>query len=462
MATSLKADQDILVTLIPRLLRNLACMLVRLIPLVLVVLCVLASPVLAVENEEDVAPIAPTEPLKFDDALRLSLQQSPQLVSSAVEIKVKRLDVWDTRADLLPDFYLTSNVRLNNPDDRTSKPISFDFSFGSYDPIAAYFSIESKQLLTDYAVLEHLSVIDDVFGSIGKVYMMADFLDKLKQSYVKGVELANQNKAFATKRYNEGWGIALDVLIADKALKEAQQNRDEADSDRLVALDRLKGFLGLMPEQAVNLDLKDTRKQLLRDFDFRNVSLEYAIENSLKLKKSRIEVSLQKDKLTLAYARYFPQYSFGINREYSSRSNNDIYMATIGFVVPLWDWGERYRNVVREKRNIRKSRAEYRTKTLEFRSDFLDLRNDSLKLAADLKLAHNDAEIDALKKQKAEIQFKSGSLQFPQYIEALQSSLATRTVLLSKEFEYDLKLFEFRKFTGHLYTSYVDAAKYSH
>ncbi|TVM33114.1 hypothetical protein DQK91_13220 [Oceanidesulfovibrio marinus] len=463
MAISLKADQDILVTLIPRLLRNLAYILVRLVPLVLVLLCVLASPGLAAdENEEDVAPIVPTEPLKFDDALRLTLQQSPQLVSSAVEIKVKRLDVWDTRADLLPDFYLTSNIRLNNPDDRTSKPFSFNFSFGSYDPIRAYFSIESKQLLTDYAVLEHLSVIDDVFGSIGKVYMTLNFLDKLKQNYVKGVELANQNKAFATKRYNEGWGLALDVLIADKALKEAQQKRDQADSDRLVALDRLKGFLGLMPEQAVTLDLKDARKQLLRDFDFRNVSLEYAIENSIELKQRRIDVLLQKDKLTLAYAKYFPQYSFGINREYSSRSNNDVYMATIGFVVPLWDWGERYRNVVREKRGIRKVRAEYRTKTLEFRSDFLDMRNDALKLATNLKLAHNEAEIDALKKQKAEIQFKSGSLPFPEYIGALQDSLSARTVLLSKEFEYDLKLFEFRKFTGHLYTSYVDAAQYSH
>ncbi|TVM17319.1 hypothetical protein DPQ33_09030 [Oceanidesulfovibrio indonesiensis] len=425
-------------------------------------LLVCAAPVGAAEDDENVKPQVPTEPLNFDNALRVSLQQSPHLVSSSVEIKVKRLDVWDTRANLLPDFYLTSQIRLNNPDSRTSKPFSFNFSFGSYDPIAAYFTIESKQLMTDYAVLEHLSVIDDVFASIGKVYLTVEFLDDLIQSYADSIELARQNKAFATKRYNEGWGLALDVLIADKALKEAEQRREQARADKLLSMDRLKGFLGLMPEQAVTLDLNNIRRQLLSNFEFNSATLEYAMENSIDLKQKRIEVQLQKDKLTLAYAKYLPNYSFSINREYSARDNTDIYLANVGFVIPLWDWGERYRNVVREKRKIRKANAEYRTDTLDFRADFLEKRNACLKLAEEVKLAHSEAEINALRKQKAEIQFKSGSMQFPQYIDALKNSHSARTALLSKEFEYDLKVFEFRKLTGHLYTSYVDAAKYSH
>ncbi|MFW5735044.1 MAG: TolC family protein [Oceanidesulfovibrio sp.] len=431
-------------------------------PLVLLLLCVCAVPALAAEDEEDVQPYAPTEPLGFDDLLRLTLQQSPHLVASSVEIKVRRLDVWDSRANLLPDFFLTSTVRLNNPDDRTSKPFSFNFSFGNYDPIAAYFSIESKQLMTDYAVLEHLGVIDEVFASIGKIYLTVDFLTDLEQSYVDAIELARQNKAFATKRYNEGWGIALDVLIAEKSLKEAEQQREQARTDKLLAMDRLKGFLGLMPEQAVTLNLENMRRQLLGTFDSNTATLEYAMENSIELKQERIEVALQKDKLTLAYAKYLPNYTFGINREYSARDNTDIYLANIGFVIPLWDWGERYRNIVREKRNIRKARAEYRTKTLDFRSQFLEKRSDCMELADSVKLAHSEAEITALKKQKAEIQFKSGSMQFPKYIDALRSSLTARTALLSKEFEYDLKVFDFRQFTGHLYKSYVDAAKYSH
>lgn len=434
----------------------------RWVPIVFLMLLVCAAPAWGAEGEEDVQAYVPTEPLDFDSALRLTLQQSPHLVSSSIEIKVKRLDVWDSRANLLPDFFLTSQIRLNNPDDRTSKPFSFNFSFGSYDPIAAYFSIESKQLMTDYAVLEHLSVIDDIFASIGKVYLTVEFLEDLEQSYLDSIELARQNKAFATKRYNEGWGLALDVLIADKALKEAEQLRDQAQADKFLAMERLKGFLGLMPEQAVTLNLDSIRRQLLNKFDSRTATLEYAMENSITLKQKRIEVQLQKDKLTLAYAKYLPSYSFSINREYSARDNTDIYLANVGFVIPLWDWGERYRNVVREKRNIRKARAEYRTDTLEFRTEFLEKRNDCMDLAEGVKLAHSEAEINALQKQKAEIQFKSGSMQFPSYIEALKNSLSAHTALLSKEFEYDLEVFEFRKFTGHLYTSYVDAAKYSH
>ncbi len=405
--------------------------------------------------------VAPEGPLTFNDCLRLALRQSPFLVSSALEIKVRRLDVWDSRADLLPDLYVNSSIRLNNPDDRDSEAFSYDISFGSYDPIRAYFSIGSKQLMTDYVILEHLRVIDELFYNIGIVYIALHHLGRLEAVQQDALDWARQNKAFATKRYNEGWGTALEVLIADRTVTEAEQKLEKFDADRRLVLEQLKGILGLMPEQALAVDVDDIRQQVLAGFSYRDATIELAAANSLSLKKKQIEVELQEDSLVMAYSEYMPKYSFGINREYNTVEDEDVYLASIGLVVPIWDWGERYRGVIREKRKITQARSELRVATLNLRRTIMETKARCKELDNAIKLFTASAEVEELNRKQAEIQYKSGSISYDAFVQRMKQSLDTRSTLLAQEFEYDKAVFNLRQLSGLLYSAYVDAASFT-
>ncbi len=403
---------------------------------------------------------AESAPLAYRQAVSHALQHSPYFVPSGLEIKVKRLDVWDQRMQLLPDFFVNTSIRLNNPDDRDSDAVSVSFSFGDYDPLRAYFSIGAYELMVQRSILEHIEVIDEGLYSLAQIYVGMDVWNRASLIHDEIIETARQQKAFAVQRYNAGYGSTLDVMMADRQLEDAINQKRVNETQHLRAQARLKGFLGMPEEQTLVLDLDNAVGQVIGNFDPNTVTFAMAQRNSLMLQKQQLDKQLQTYAVRLAYAKFLPKYSLGISREYSSNDDSDVYIASVGLTIPVWDWGERYRGVIREKKVTRQLQAKERIKTLDLKSTFGEAVAKCADVTEELKLTSSAAEIASLERQRAEIMYRSGSIEYPEFNKAVERDLETRLALLSKEFEYDQAVLELRYLSGDLHASFLDVATF--
>lgn len=410
-------------------------------------------------DEPPPAPV-PSHPLAFRDSVGLALSNSPYFVPTGMEIKVARMDVWDKRMDLLPDFFINTTYRVNNPDDRNSQPFQMQFSFGQYDPLQAYFSIGAYKLLVQRAVLEHLEVIDKGLHSLAQIYLGLDVWNRASLIHDEIIETARQQKAFATQRYNSGYGSTLDVMQADRHLEQVVNQKRKNEASHIRAQERLKAFLGVQPAHVLHLNLDQAVKQVLGDFNPQTVTFESMRRNSPKLRIKEVEAQLQRYQLRMAYAKYMPKYSFGVGREYSTQDNKDVYIATVGLTIPVWDWGERWRGIAREKERSQQVAAERRIKTMDLNQEFDEAKAKCLDLSEDMKLASSSAEIARVERQRAEIMYRSGSIEFPDFNKVVEKDLEMRLAVLSKEFEYDQAVLKLRHISGDLYTTYVDVADF--
>lgn len=414
----------------------------------------------AADGEQPPAPI-PTHPLTYKECVALALQNSPYFVPSGVEIKVKRLDVWDKRMELLPDFFVNTNMRLNNPDGRNSSPLSVSFSFGQYDPLQAYFSIGAFKVMVERAALEHVKTINDGMYSLAQIYLSMQLWSRASLIHDEIIEASRQQKAFAVQRYNAGYGSTLDVLQAEREYENAINQKRKNETSHQRAFERLKSFLGAPREQALTLNLEDTVKQVTGEFNPRSITLETAKRNSLELQMRRLDKTLQGYQVRLAYAKFLPKYTLGLSREYSALSNSDVFVASVGLSIPVLDWGERYRGVIREKRRVVQAKAEERIKTLDFEHEFYTAKGAVDDASEELKVVATTKEIAGLERQRAEIMYRSGSIEFPEFTRTVERDLEARLVALSKEFEYDQAVLKLRYVSGDLHSTMLDVATYN-
>ncbi|WP_460031739.1 TolC family protein [Megalodesulfovibrio paquesii] len=393
--------------------------------------------------------------------MSLALQNSPYFVPSGVEIQVRRLDVWDKRMDLLPDFYVNTGIRLNNPDGRDSSPFSVSFSFGNYDPLEAYLSIDAYKTMVQRAALEHVKTIDEGLYTLAQIYLSMNLWNRVSLIHDEIIDNARQQKAFATQWYNAGYGSTLDVMQAERQYENAVSQKRKNEAIHMRSLDRLKGFLGAPQDQPLTLNLEDTVKQVTGEFNPRVITLEAAKSNNLDMQMRQLDSELQAYRVTMAYARFLPDYSFNISREYSSYSNSDEVLVSIGLSIPVLDWGERYRGVIREKKRVVQTKAKDRIKTLDFENEFVEAQNEVASAADELKVMASSKEIASLERQRAEIMYRSGSLGFPEFSVAVERDLSARLAALSKEYDYDLAVLKLRYKSGDFHASMLDVAVYN-
>lgn len=414
-----------------------------------------ASPVLA-----DAA--VPSGPMTYRQSVQLALNHSPYFVPSGLEIKVKRLDLWDQRMQLLPDFFVNTSIRLNNPDNRDSDALSVSFSFGDYDPLRAYFSIGAYELMVQRSILEHIETIDEGLYSLAQIYLGMDVWNRASIIHDEIIETARQQKAFATQRFNAGFGSTLDVMLADRHMQDAINQKRKNETAHLRSQARMKNFLGIPEEQALVLDLEDASGQVIGNFDPNEVTYAQAQRDNLELQKKNLDRQLQRYQVRLAYAKFLPKYSLGIAREYSANNDSDVYLASIGLTIPVWDWGERYRGVVRERRRSGQAAAKERIAALDLKHTFRETQGACLDSAEDLKLMANAAEIASLERQRAEIMYRSGSIEYHKFNAAVERDLEARLALLTTEYAYDQVVLKLRYLSGNLHSSFLDVATFDY
>lgn len=417
-----------------------------------------------VENTLDTAATAgatvPDEPMNFEECVHLALQQSPFFVESAMEVQLRRLDESDSWWKLLPKFLVSTGYVLTGPrnlDD--SDRFSLSFSTGGYDPIAAGFSIQATKLVTKIAILGHMNSINQGLYNLGNMFLHLGHLRELLIIQEELVSLAKHEKTYLGNLLETGGTNPLEVRIAEQKLEMAVLGRESLEAQRDELMDDLKIFLGLGVQDRLKLELKDAEDQVLGYFRPEEISTADVAANNIELRIQQQQREIQEYNVKLAWANYLPKFYVQTRTANPIDTNNadDGLYTSVGFTWTLWDWGERYRNVRRQRMNTRQDVVKENILELDISSDWRSGMTTKRRTRAALKHARAEVELAGLLKRQSEISYQAGSQPFPAYLSQIRNYFHTRKEALNNEYEDNKAMLDLRFMSGDLFNSYINA-----
>lgn len=402
---------------------------------------------------------APSETLNFERCVHLALKQSPYFVDSAMEVQSRRIDESDSWYQLLPKLLVSTGYVISGPDMDSSDRFSLSFSTGNYDPISAGFSINANKLLTRIAILGHMSSINNGLYNLGNMFMTLGQLEQLLVLQDELVSLAMHEKTYLTNLTETGGANPLEVRIAEQQVEMAVLQRESLEARRDELKDDLKIFLGLGVEDSLKLDLADAGDQVLGYFRPEDIGVDTVTENSIDLQIQKKTREIQQYNIKLAWAKYLPKFYFQartadpIDRD----DADDGLYTSVGFTWTLWDWGERYRNVKRQRLNSRQDLVKENILELDIASNWRSGLSTKRRTGAALKVARAEVELAGLLKRQGEISYQAGTQPFPSYLGQIREYFLARKETLDKELQDDKAMLDLRYMSGDLFNSYINA-----
>jgi len=419
-----------------------------------------SRPARAAEPSPAGAQVVPPGPLTFEDCVRLAIHQSPYFTKTALEIEVRRINESDSRYAMFPPHVtFQSYYYLDRPSQPgLPRPYYLNFSMEPYNPFGSYFTLQVQKAATQMTIFLHLQVISEGLERLGKMFLSLAALKQLTAFQSDLVNLCRENLTFAENRRAIGTGTSLEVRLATQELEVAKSELARLESDRKRTLNSIKTFIiGLKPEQTIDLDLRDARRQVLNNFDPAAATLEQAKARSFELRALAMKMELQKYNVTLAKVKVLPDILFNSQtpNPLSVTTGSGIYVA-LGLQVPVWDGFDRIRNISRQKTILKQYGSEKEEKEIELTDKWNDLQEAISANSAGVNLAKSQEELARLKERQAEIRYDSGNEQLPAWLEARKAVLEAHKSAASKALEYDQSIVSLRQLSGDLCYSYVD------
>jgi outer membrane protein TolC len=432
--------------------------------MILLVLGTAINPALGEEAPSQVSPKeaeAVTGPVNYDRAVRVALSRSPYFIRSSLEIEVKRLDEKDSKFDMIPPINFRTQYYVNRPKeiDSSTQPYVLSFASSNYNPIESYFTLQVRKMLTQIAVLTHMGVISDGIQKLGRMFMEMEALNQAAAQQQELVNLARENLDFFQNRLRIGSATSLEARVAAQEVEGAKAELERITTSKKRLQERIKVFIGLKPDQPLDLDCKETRRQVAGGFDPDAASLGQARSRSYLLKIGELRKELQSLNIMMAKARLLPSFFMSATTPdplSAGTRSRDLFFS-LGLEVPVWDGFKRYRNISRQKTILR----QYSLETDERSSDLADRwsdAQDNLKAAAvALKAAKTYEELALLKERQSQIRYHSGGEPLPVYLEGRKGLVEAQRNTFMKNLDYNLAVLWLRHLSGDLSANYVDA-----
>lgn len=416
-------------------------------------------PALAAGPSPTGAQVVPSGPLTFEECVRLAIHQSPYFTKSALEIEVRQINETDSRYAVFPphvtfqSYYYVDRPYLPG----LPHPYNLIFYMEPYNPFGSYFTLQAQKAATQMAIFLHLQMISQGLERLGKMFLSLAAVKQLTAFQSDLVNLCREDLTYAENRRAIGTGTSLEVRLATQELEVAKSELARLEGDRKRTLTSLKNFIGFKPEQSIDLDLRDARRQVLNNFNPAAATLEQAKARSFELKALAMKIELQGYNVAFAKVKVFPDILF------NSQTPNPLSITTargfyvgLGLQVPVWDGFDRIRNISRQKTILKQCTSEKGEKEIELTDKWNDLQEAISANSAGVNLAKSQEELGRLKERQAEIRYDSGNEPLPTWLEARKAVLDAQKGTASKALEYDQSLLSLRQLSGDLGYSYVD------
>ena len=215
-----------------------------------------------ISNQENLKKIYVTQvkiPSNLDEAKKISLQKSPELIIAEIEYGQSELDVKIARSDLSPTAKIslerTYNEDLSSTYDEREKDVlqatvTWPFQFGGKNKANVSKNLQAKgmkRLLLENAQRNNTQTVTAAWSTLQS---SRSFL-KAVQSQVKAAEIATEGISF---EYESGSGRStFDVLQSRSSLINAKINLAEAERRYLLAQYKVLKSVGLLNSNYINL-----------------------------------------------------------------------------------------------------------------------------------------------------------------------------------------------------------------
>ncbi len=123
------------------------------------------------------------------------------------------------------NLYVSNNVNLTTKDDKSRNKLSVSFSSGTWDPIGSYLSHDASLLVTKLAKYQKLQAANELIANVIKVYIHAEFFDKIMDEQRKLEAFGNETLSYIQKMYPNAPVVPLEVRLAEQELQKVACNR---------------------------------------------------------------------------------------------------------------------------------------------------------------------------------------------------------------------------------------------
>lgn len=415
------------------------------------------APGVPVENKSKLEAAIPNlyDPAKsfnFEDCVFLTIQQSPLLVNSAVELEIKRLALTDSVWSYLPEPRMTVRVsnnltrynmgRSGTPDDYGQTKFDIGFYAAFPNPVLTYFSHQSKKAMVNVAISTHRKAVGEAIYKIAQAYLKLharrDILAAQKAVLPMGKELVAYWQQVENVEGRQGTSLNL----ANQHQRERELTVEQSQMQEVMERTQLKILAGVEPQQRFMIDTTDADK-ILAGFDGRKLKWEdrwSATEDDLLL---RGQIKLADFNIMVAWAQYVPNMSINVNRyppagQYQPVGGREDLFLHLYFDFPLIDWGHRYRGVQTARMDKAKAFHEMSRKRTNYSNKWLQAEQRVTLVETQRKLAKTRFDTAELEYREADIAFKEGAEELHVVVDRRERMVNARIALIEAELEYKL------------------------
>lgn len=415
------------------------------------------TPGVPVENKEKLEAAVPNlydseKKFRFDDCVFLTIQQSPMLVNSAVDLEIKKVQLTDAIWKYLPEprmtLQATSNLTRNNEgssdvSDNYGQPM---FRVGFYaqfpNPVMTYFNHQVQQVMVNLAISTHRKAIGAAIKDIAEIYLKLESQRQIMEAQKSMLPLSKELTAYWKQVESVDGRQGVSLTLARQKEREAELKIERTQVQDIMLRTKLKILAGVDASQKLNLDTSDAGS-IVGKFDGKGLNWEERwplTEDELLV---RAQVKLQDYNIMVAWAQYVPDMTIHVNNnppagQYQPAKGKEDTFVHLSFDFPLLDWGSRYRGVQTARMQKAKAFQEQARLRTKYSNAWLESQQRLNLAETSLKIAKNTLEVAQMETKEAEINFREGIDAFPVVATRKEALVNARIAYAQAELDFNL------------------------
>lgn len=415
------------------------------------------SPGVPVENKEKLEAAVPNlyDPQKkfnFEECVFLTIQQSPMLVNSAVDIEIKKLALTDAVWKYLPEPHIVLTVSNNltryNMDHKDT-PGNYGrtmFRAGFYanlpNPVRSYFEHRVQKILLNLAISTHRKAVGEAIYQIAQAYLKLQAQRDILAAQKEIVPLSKEVSNYWHQVENIEGRQGVNLNLARQGERESALTVEKTQMQEVMDRTKLKILAGVDPQQKFDVDTSSAN-DILDGFNGRDLNWEdrwTATEDDLLL---RIQTKLADYNIMLAWAQYVPDMSLSVNNsppagQSNPASGREDTFIHLNFDFPLLDWGRRYRGVQTARMEKAQAFHDMARKRTDFSNKWLGAEQETALAETEYKLQTTRYETAEMQYKEAKIAFDEGDIELPTLTNYREAMINAQIAMINAHLQYNL------------------------
>ncbi len=392
----------------------------------------------------------------FEDCVYLTIQQSPLLVNSAVDLEIRRVALTDAVWKYLPEprmtFTLSNNLTKFNsneedvPGDYGRPKLRVGFYAAFPNPVATYFEHQVQKLMVNMAISTHRKAVGEAIYKIATAYLRLHAQRMVREIQKELPAIAKELTAYWRQLESVDGRQGVSLNLAMQHEKEVALRLEQARMEEVMQLTNLKILAGVDPQQRLDVDLQQA-PAILAGFDGYRLKWEdrwVQGEDDLLL---RSQIKLADYNIMVAWAEYVPDLTLRVNNsppdgQFQPVGGTDDTFLHLTLDFPLIDWGRRYRGVQTARMQKAQAFHQQARKRTEYSNTWLQAEQRVSLAETNRRLAKNHFETAEMQYKEARVSFDNGLAELPDVATRQEEMIQARVSLINAELEYELATLE--------------------